>query len=238
MQKKILNEDHFTRIRNFRQQYIRCFLKRRDALCSLIEAVKQTSHLNSFVELSLAPAFRHQWPSIYAITEAEIDTERLNLLCLAQVPERAAVYCAVDVMNIRRAQSETLKDRMVCHGARREAFGNGVVLGLAYSLLAFTAEAGSSWALTLNSERVKPEEKAVSVAVKQIAWLFENKSGVQMSVGLDGSYGNVGFFLGLKGKKVFAVARMRNDRTLYRRPQRPVTGRGRPMKYLRAIQVQ
>jgi hypothetical protein len=126
-------------------------LKRRDVLCSLIEAVKQTSQLNSFVELSLAPSFRHQWHSDYAITESEIDTERLNLLCLAEVPEREKIYYALDVMNVRRAESETLKARMVCHGAKREAFGNGVVLGLPYSILAFTENASSSWAMTVNS---------------------------------------------------------------------------------------
>jgi len=94
-EKNSLNENNFTRIRNFRQQYSRCFLKRRDALCSLVEAVKQTSHLNSFVELSLAPTFRHQWHSIYAITDAEIEVEKLNLLCLEQVPKRASVYYAL-----------------------------------------------------------------------------------------------------------------------------------------------
>ena len=71
-------------------------MKRRDALCSLVEAIKQTTHLNSFVELSLAPTFRHRWHSIYAITDAEIEVEKLNLLCLEQVPQRAAVYYALD----------------------------------------------------------------------------------------------------------------------------------------------
>lgn len=231
MQKKTLNEVNFTRIRNFRQQYISCFLKRRDALCSLVEAVKQTTHLNSFVELSLAPSFRHQWHSIYAITDAEIDTKRLNLLCLAQVPQRKSNYYALDVMPVRRAESKTLKERKVCHGAQREAFGNGVVLGLPYSILAFTENANSSWAMTVSSERVKPEEKAVAVAVKQIEWLCEHKSEAETSVGLDGGYGNVGFFLGLKGKEAFAVARMRNDRTLYRRPRVAVGKRGRDPKY-------
>lgn len=232
MQTKNLNEDNFTRIRKFRQLYCRCFFKRRDVLCSLIEAVKQTSHLNSFVELSLAPVFRHQWHSVYAVSEAEIDAERLNLLCLAQIPKRDKHYYALDVMNIRRAQSETLNQRMVCHGARREAFGNGVVLGLPYSLLAFTEKANSSWAIPLNSERIKPGEKAVSVAVKQIQWLFENlEAGQQASVGLDGSYGNVGFFLELKGKQAFAVARLRNDRTLYRQPEKTIGKPGRPAKY-------
>ena len=93
--KNSLNENNFTRIRKFRQQYSGCFLKRRDVMCSLVEAVKQTSHLNSFVELSLAPTFRHQWPSIYAITDAKIDNTRLNLLCLAQVPVRPSVYYAL-----------------------------------------------------------------------------------------------------------------------------------------------
>lgn len=206
-------------------------MKRRDALCSLVEAVKQMTHLNSFVELSLAPTFRHRWHSIYAITDAEIDVKKLNLLCLEQVPARESLYYALDVMNVRRAASETLKARMVCHGAKREAFGNGVVLGLPYSILAFTENASSSWAMTVNSERVKPEEKAVSVAVKQIEWLFENKSEAETSVGLDGSYGNVGFFLELKGKEAFAVARMRNDRTLYRQPKRRAGGRGNQAKY-------
>ncbi len=230
-EKKSLNKKHFTRIRNFRQQFSECFLKRREAMCSLVDAVKQTSHLNSFVELSLAPAFRHLWHSIYAITAAEIDSVRLDLLCLAQVPRRKAVFYALDVMNVRRAESETLKDRVVCHGAKREAFGNGIVFGLPYSLLAFTENASSSWAMTVNSERVKPEEKAVAVAVKQIEWLFENKEESETSVGLDGGYGNVGFFLGLKGKKAFVVARMRNDRTLYRQPKRRASGRGNQAKY-------
>lgn len=206
-------------------------MKRRDAMCSLVEAVKQTTHLNSFVELSLAPTFRHQWHSIYAITDAEIAVEKLNLLCLEQVPHRQSNYYALDVMNVRRAESETLKDRKVCHGAKREAFGNGVVLGLPYSILALTENASSSWAMTVNSERVKPEEKAVSVAVKQIEWLCSNKNESETSVGLDGGYGNVGFLGGLKGKKVFAVARMRNDRTLYWRPRGADGKRGRDPKY-------
>jgi hypothetical protein len=230
--KKSLNEEHFTRIRNFRQQFSTCFLKRREALCGLVEAVKQTSHLNSFVELSLAPAFKHRWSSVYAITDAAIDTEKLNLLCLAQVPVRSSVYYALDVMNVRRATSETLEARMVCHGAKREAFGNGVILGLPYSILAFTENASSSWAMTVNNERVKPAEKACQVAVKQIEWLFENAlPEVETSVGLDGGYGNISFFLGLRGKKAFAVARMRNDRTMYRRPERRLEGRGNQPKY-------
>ena len=200
---------------------------------SLLDAVKQTSHLNSFVELSLAPCFRHRWQSVYAaIEDSEIDTKRLNLLCLQQVPERESLYFALDVMNVRRPQSETLADLMICHGAKREAFGNGVVLGLPYSLLAFCENASSSWAMTVHMQRVKPKQKAVAVAVEQIQWLFDHLGEEQeVSVGLDGSYGNLGFFRQMKDKKAFAVARMRNDRTLYRRPREPDGKPGRDPKY-------
>ncbi len=68
-------------------------------MCSLVESVKQTSHLNSFVELSLAPSFRHQWHSIYAITDAGIVVIMLIWLCLEQVPQRESLYYALDVMN-------------------------------------------------------------------------------------------------------------------------------------------
>lgn len=231
MQKNRLNEDHFTRIRKFRQLYPQCFLKRRDVLCSLAEALKQTPHLSSFAELSLAPAFQHRWPSVYDIDKAEIATDKLNLLCLQQVPVRAMSFYALDVMNLRRAASETLKDRMVCHGAKREAFGNGIVLGLPYSLLCLTENAGSSWAPSVNCQRIRPEQKAVEVAVGQLQWLAANTEPDCTSVALDGGYGNLGFFLGLQGTEVFAAARMRNDRMLYRRPAERGGGRGRPAKY-------
>lgn len=233
MDKKSLSIEHFTRIINFRQQVRECFLKRREVLSNLIDAVKQSSHLNSFVELSLAPCFKHRWQSVYAaLDDSEIDTKAVNLVCLAQVPERDSLYFALDVMNVRRPQSETLKDLMICHGAKREAFGNGVVLGLPYSLLAFCENASSSWAMTVNTERVKPEQKAVAVAVEQIEWLFANLGEEkEVSVGLDGSYGNIGFFSQMKDKKAFAVARMRNDRVLYRRPREPDGKQGRDPKY-------
>ncbi len=48
---------------------------------------------------------------------------------------------------------------------------------------------------------------------------------------LDGSYGNIGFFSSMLGKQGFAVARMRNDRTLYRRPEESNGKRGRNLTY-------
>lgn len=186
--KNYLNVENFTRLVDFRQQIRRCFLKRCDALSSLLDAVKQSSHLNSFVELRLAAWFKHRWQSVYAaIEESRIDNKKLNRLCLEQVPKRERLSFALDVMNVRRPESETLKERVICHGAKREAFGNGIIYGLPYSLLAFCDNASSSWAMTVHTERVRPEAKAVAVAVEQIQWLFENiREPSRASVGFDG----------------------------------------------------
>lgn len=230
---KALNDLYVTRFRDFRQQYRDCFLKRRAALAGLVDAVKESSNINSFVELSLASAFKHRWHSAYAaLSDSVIDTKRLNRLCLEQVPEREVLYFAVDVMNVRRPSSKTLKERMVCHGAKREAFGKGLIIGLPYSMLAFCDGIGTSWTPTVNTQRIKPLSSAVDVAVEQIAWLTRNLADPERaSIGLDGGYGNIGFFQQMKGKKTFAVARLRNDRLMYQRPPEPDGKRGRDRKY-------
>lgn len=50
----------------------------------------------------------------------------------------------------------------------------------------------------------------------------------------DGGYGNVPFFLGVRGQRLFATARMRHDRKFHQLPAPPPAGkkrRGRRAKY-------
>ena len=49
----------------FRQAAYACFTKAADALFELLDAVLVSPHLASFPELSCAPVFRRQWPSLY-----------------------------------------------------------------------------------------------------------------------------------------------------------------------------
>jgi hypothetical protein len=45
----------------------------------MLDAVIQTSTANSFAELSLAPAFERQWPSLYkALEEVSYALQALN----------------------------------------------------------------------------------------------------------------------------------------------------------------
>jgi hypothetical protein len=132
--------------------------------------------------------------------------------------------------------SPTLKDRVFCHGAQREVAGRGIIIGLPYSILAYVEQRGTSWAPALHTQRVKPGESAVEVALTQTSWLARKlPADTTSEIALDGGYGNLKFFSGMRGVRVFATARMRNDRVLYQLPKAPKKGKkkrpGRPSKY-------
>lgn len=229
---------HLNSLTDFRQQVYALFENQRDVLFEITDAVIQTSAARSYAELSLAPAFTRQWPSLYsALADGAIDVEGLRALCLRQAPcEQSRLHFALDVMAVRRMRSPTLKDRVFCHGAQREVGGKGVIIGLPYSILAYVERRGASWAPSVHTQRVKPGEGAVEVAVTQACWVAERLPAETTSeIALDGSYGNLRFFCGMRGVRTFATARMRNDRVLYQLPQTPPKGekgkRGRRPKY-------
>ena len=210
--------------------------KQADVLFELTDAVIQTPQPASFTELALAPALTRGWSSLSeALSTGRLDEAALRQLCLTHLPTgRTRYHFALDVTSVRRMHSPTLDERVYCHGAPREVGGKGLVIGLPYSLLAFVEQRGASWAPTVHTQRVKPGESAVAVALTQTSWLAEHlPSEVTAETALDGGYGNLPFFLGVQGQRLFATARMRNDRVLYQIPSPPPVGakpRGRPAK--------
>lgn len=214
-----ITQANFTRLRRFRQQAYQLFNHRQDAFFELLDAVIQTPVACSFAELSLAPACHRQWHSLYkALAQVTYDQQALDELCLAEVPTDQVAHFAIDVWSVRRMRSPTLQERRYCHGAAREVSGRGVIIGLPYSILAWTSRRGSSFSPSVNIRRLKPGEKAVAVAVAQVLWLgFYLPSGLDWRAALDGAYGNREFFAPLQEKEVQVVARTRCDRVLYRR---------------------
>lgn len=231
----------FTRLRAFRQQAYQLFQHRRDAFFELLDAVLQTPSARSFAELSLAPAFRRQWHSLYkALAEVSYDQDELDELCLAEIPTDQVAHFALDVMSVRRMHSPTLQARRYTHGAPREVSGRGVIIGLPYSILAWATKRGSSFTPAVNIRRLHPAQKAVEVAVAQVLWLgFYMRSGLDWRCALDGASGSREFFAPLQEKAVQVVARTRKDRVLYRRadPSQYV-GRGRRAVFGRAFRCQ
>lgn len=211
-------QPNFTSLREFRQQSYDALDHCKDAFFELLDAVIQTSSARSFAELALAPACQHQWPSLYkAIEQVSYQQQTLDELCLARVPTTQVAHFAIDVTNIRRMCSPTLKDRCYCHGAAREVGGRGVVIGLPYSILAWESGRGSSFAPPVNIQRLAPEQKATAVAVAQVLWLScTAPEPLEWRAALDGAYGNREFFAPLAEKAVQVVARTRSDAVLAR----------------------
>lgn len=220
----------FNELRKFRQQAYELFFKRRDSFFEVMDAIVQTPNASSFAQLSLSSACTRKWHSLYkAIEEVSYDKEELDALCLEQIPNMEVIHFAIDVMSVRRMHSETLKERLYCHGAKREVGGKGVIIGLPYSIVAFSSKRGSSFAPSVNIRRIKPSETAVSVAVEQVCWLgYWRPSGMDWRAALDGAYGNREFFAPLQEKAVQVVARTRCDRVFYRRAkEEDYCGKGR-----------
>ena len=209
---------NFTPLKRFRQQIYQSLDHRKDAFFEMLDAVIQTSTARSFAELSLAPACQRQWPSLYkALEEVSYEQQALDELCLERVPTDQVAHFAIDVTSVRRMCSPTLKERRYCHGAAREVAGRGVIIGLPYSIVAWESQRGSSFSPPVNIERVKPDQKAVAVAVDQVLWLgFYTPSQLEWRAALDGAYGNREFFAPLEEKAVQVVARTRCDAVLAR----------------------
>ena len=236
MNKNKLTPTHLNSLADFRQQVYALFENQRDVLFEITDAIIQTSAARSYVELSLAPAVTRQWPSVYsALADGSVNTQGLRELCCAQIPrEKSRLHFALDVMAVRRMHSPTLQGRVFCHGAQREVGGKGLIIGLPYSILAYVDERGRSWAPAVHTERVNPDETAVEVALKQASWIAQQLPAEKLAeLALDGGYGNLKFFAGMRSVKTFATARMRNDRVLL--PPALPTGkkkrRGRARKY-------
>lgn len=121
-------QPNFTSLKRFRQQAYQSLDHRKDAFFEMLDAVIQTSAARSFAELSLAPAFERQWPSLYkALEEVSYDQQALDELCLESVPTDQVAHFAIDVASVRRMSSPTLKERLYCprRGARsRRARGD------------------------------------------------------------------------------------------------------------------
>ena len=85
-------------LQRFRGELYRCLGRRRDALFELVDALLAAEGMSSLPHLSLLPAPRRDWGSVYAALAAgEVDTERLAELLVAHRDGDGAPVFAVDV---------------------------------------------------------------------------------------------------------------------------------------------
>ncbi len=106
----------------------------RDALFELTDAVILMSRVNSFVELTLSPAFRRKWSSGYeALQDGRPDRKALLRLYVGQIPTSARPILAGDHTAWPRVSSPTLKGRTVEHQPTSVPGNRPITIGQGYS---------------------------------------------------------------------------------------------------------
>lgn len=230
--------EHLNRLNTFRQAvYDRVLTKRRDAQQEALDALLLSPPAHSFPELSLSPAFRRTWSSLYkGLSEGEQD-ERTHLELVArQIPSKLVMVFPLDESAVPSPDAPTLEDRGFVHSATAAIDGAGIIIGHSYSVLAYCADLESSWTLPVSTRRVPTTSDAVSVGAEQVQELCRacrDKPGLKIIVG-DGRYGNHRFLGALSEETdrggVGLLVRLRSDRVLYGAPG-PYRGRGRPRQH-------
>lgn len=217
--------------------YDRVLTKRRDAQQDLLDALLLSPPVHSFPELSLSPAFRRAWSSLYkSLSDGGQDETALLELIAGQIPSKLVLVFPLDESAVPRPDAHTLEDRSFVHSATPAVDGAGIVIGHSYSVLACCAEPGTSWTLPVSIRRVPTTSDAVEIGAEQVRELCQtcaDKPGLKVVVG-DGRYGNHRFLGALSsetlGGGLGLLVRLRADRVLYGAPG-PYGGRGRPRKH-------
>ena len=230
MSTTITTTKQFNKIIDFRQSiYEHALTKERDAQFELVNALLLSDKLQSFPALSLSPAFRRSWSSVYAAMErGGQDEDWMRRFLSQQVPQDQVCVFALDPTVWPRPRSKTLAGLRYEQSPTQAIEKRSTVQGYAYSLLAWVPQRGKSWALPVDTRRMVGAQTAVEVGVQQVKALCANRSESMLDVVVgDGSYGNHHFLGAIKQLPCAAVVRLRCDRVLYGQPE-PYPGPGRP----------
>ncbi len=214
-------------LRAFRGSLYRCFDRRADALFELTDALLTVGAVPSPVHLSLAPAHRRGWGSLYAaLSRGRIEEGPLRELLARHAPagnaSRAPVY-AVDVSVWSRCDAEASPGRGYYYHPSRHSAGQPIVAGWAYQLVAGLSFERDSWVSPLDARRVLPEEDANDVAVEQVKGLLDRspRRGAPPLFVFDAGYDPVRLQRGLEDRRAHVLVRLHSNRTFYAAPEQP-----------------
>jgi hypothetical protein len=160
----------FDDLRTFRRSLHRCFDRRADALFELGDAILTAGGVPSPVHLSLEPAHRRGWGSLYAaLGRGRIDVEALRTLVVRHplAGGQPPIY-AVDVSVWPRCDAETSPERGFYYHPSRHSAGQPIVAGWAYQFVAQLGFARESWVAPVDVRRVRPAKNTNEVAAGQV----------------------------------------------------------------------
>lgn len=186
--------ENFNKLIQFRQAAYERFGNGRDALFELTDAVIQLRQVQSFAELSCAPAFRRKWSSAYeAVQDGRPQRMNLAKLYLSHLPDQERLIFAVDHTAWERLWAETLPGRAFHHQPTPVLGRRPVTIGHGYSTLAVVPEMQGSWALPLLHERLT-DQKPVELGAQQLEQICNQLIIRPISL-LDSEYGCAAFLL-------------------------------------------
>jgi hypothetical protein len=220
-----------TPLRDFRADFYACLSRRGDALFELTDALLTAEAVPSPVHLSLAPAHRRGWGSLYAaLAQGRVDETALrDLLARHPLADGQPIY-AVDCSTWPRCDAETSPDRGYSYHPSRHSAGQPIVAGWSYQWVAQLSFARDSWTAPLDAQRVHPAEEAEAVAVDQITRLVAHlpAAGPVPLFVFDAGNDPLKLALGLGETRAAILVRLRSDRCFYADPtSQPRTGRPR-----------
>jgi hypothetical protein len=165
-------------LRALRHSFYECLNRRSDALFELTDAMLTAdSAVPSPAHLSLQPAHRRGWGSLYAaLDRGLIDAEALRklLAChlLASGGADEPLVFAVDASVWPRCDAETSPERSFYYHPSRHSAGQPIVAGWAYQFVAQLGFARESWTAPVDVERLRPDREANALATEQVGALL------------------------------------------------------------------
>lgn len=220
---------HFTNLIQFRQAAYSHLGKACDALFELCDANLEMRHINSLAELSLAPAFRRKWSSVYeALQDGRPDRFALLRLYLAHCPPSETLILAGDHTAWSRLWADTLSGRSYQHQPTPIPGRRPITIGHGYSTLAVIPEQNGSWALPLLHEQIT-DQKPVAKGAAQLRQAYELILKRFLSL-WDSEYGCATFLLATADVPVDKLIRLRTNLCL-EGPTKPRKPKGSPPKH-------
>jgi DDE superfamily endonuclease len=224
------------RLHAFRAGLHACCTRRADALVDLADALLSAQGpVASLPQLSLEPAHRRGWGSLYAaLACGRIDAERLRDLLAGCLPGADPLVFAVDVTTWPRCDAECSPERGLYYHPSRHSAGQPIVAGWAFQWICQLGFARDSWTAPVDARRLHPLDDTDQTAAGQVRALLARlpAGGPLPWFVFDAGYDSAQLSLDLADLPVAVLVRLRSDRCFYADPPpRPPGTGGRPRRH-------